>query len=185
MVSAGALGVLIVVAIIGVSFCSYYVVSTPLDAQITSYQNSVSSLHSVISSMSANPSTTTIYSTITKTSTSTSTSTSTTTIYPIPNNVTFYLIYSNGCGNQGDYSISVNGHVVNSGSIASGTNSTTSISPLYQGENVSISFGIVSYYFTCTSTEQGYLYNNGSQIGYAEDVSNYNQQYTALITWSA
>jgi hypothetical protein len=201
MVNAGTIGVLLVIVIMGTGFGSYFVTSTRLNSEVSSYQNTISNLQSTVSFMSANPSTTTIYSTdkttstttataisystITTTTTSISITTSTTTEYPIPNNVTFLLVYSSGCGNQGDYQISVNGQAVASGSAQSGTNSSIPLSQLYEGDKVSITFGIGSYYYSCTSNEQGYLFNSGNQVGYAEDTSNYNQQSSALITWTS
>jgi hypothetical protein len=187
MVNAGVLGVVLVVVIMASGFGSYYLTSMPLNAEVSSYQSKISNLQSSISSISANPSTTTIYSTETENTTTTSISitTSTLTEYPIPNNVTFFVVYLSGCGNQGNYQISVNGQTIANGVIQSGTNVSIPISQLYQGDNVSISIGVGSYYFTCTSNEQGYLLNNGNQVGNAEDISNNNQQASALITWTA
>ncbi len=181
MVSAGALGVLIVVAIIASGSSAYYVAASPLQSQVTSYQSTVSDLQSIISSIHANPSTTTIFSTVTQTSISTSTITA----YPLPDNVTFFLVYESGCGNLGVYQIYVNEHTFSDGSIQSGTNSSIPISSLYYGNNVTITFGIGSYYWACASTEIGYLYNNGTQVAYAVDTSNYNQPTSVLITWLA
>ena len=91
MANASILGVLIVVAIIGASFGSYYLTASPLQSKVASYQ-------SEISSMSANPSTATITrtSTVTSISTTTSTTTAMTTAfyYPVPYNVTVNIVPS-------------------------------------------------------------------------------------------
>ena len=77
-----------IVAVIAASFGSYYSAAIPLRAEVFSFQTSVSSFESVISSISANPSTTTVFSTLTHTTTSIYFTTSIDTYYPVPSNVT-------------------------------------------------------------------------------------------------
>jgi hypothetical protein len=59
MVNAGLVGIIMVFTIIGAAFGSYYITTSPISAQIASYQ-------SVISSMSAHPSGAVVTTTITQ-----------------------------------------------------------------------------------------------------------------------
>jgi hypothetical protein len=105
MPNASIVGVLAIVAIILSGFGSYYFTATPLNAQVSSYQTSVSSYESVVSSMSAHPSTTTTTETLTSTLTTTSTYsttyttlqtvTTTRSIYP-PSSSSYVLTFVSG-----------------------------------------------------------------------------------------
>jgi hypothetical protein len=88
MVSAKVIAIIAIVAVVATSAGSYYFAATPLSAIVSSYQTSITSYESVVSSFSAHPSTTTIFSTMTQTTTSTSVTTSTKTYYPVPSNIT-------------------------------------------------------------------------------------------------
>lgn len=152
MVNSSVVGVVAVVLIVAASFGTYYVTATPIKAQVASYQTNVSSYQSVISSMSAHPSTTTIVttttqttisattntSTITATQTTTSTSliTSTVTSYPIPDNVTVYLVSS---GSFTNYGITA-GSYSTSGSL--GGSQRFYVTPVYQGETITITINL-------------------------------------------
>ncbi|HVB13091.1 MAG TPA: hypothetical protein VNE86_08140 [Nitrososphaerales archaeon] len=191
MANAGVIGAIAIVAIIAASYGSYYVTATPLQSSISSlqtnvseYQSSISSLQtnvseyqSVIASMSAHPSTTTIFTTLTQTTTSistitttsvlthtttsTSVSTSTEILYPIPENVTVYLI--DGGGGITNYAISA-GSISDSGSISS--QETFLVSPVYQNESITVSISLTSVYGSCLSGQIAnlFLYINNSVV---------------------
>jgi hypothetical protein len=150
MPSGSLVALSIVVIIVGVAFASYYQTSAA----------DVTSLHSVVSSMSANPFTTTIFSTETTTTTSTSISTRTVTSYPIPDNVTAVIAPS---GQFVSYSINA-GAYTSSGSL--GSQQTYSITPVYQNELVAVGISLNCPGSTGPSAA-AYLYVNGSLVSQA------------------
>ena len=139
---AGAVGAIAIVAIILVALGTYYVATTPLQANISSYQ-------SVIASMSLDPSTTTIYSEITQsaasvsnttttsfateTTTSVLVSTSTIFAYPVAENVS--VSFQNSGANF-NYNIK---SPTFSYSGSSGSNSLViGLTPVYTGEQITV-----------------------------------------------
>ena len=164
---AAAVGAVAIVAIILVALGTYYVASTPLQASIFSYQ-------SVVESMSADPSTTTVYSEIiqsaastsnitttsfaTETTTSVSVSTSTITAFPIAENVS--VAFQNS-GASFNYNIRAPTFSY-SGSSASNS-LVIGLTPVYTGEQITVTASCGSSCpsgFTLTAT----LNVNGSVV---------------------
>ncbi|MGA2875496.1 MAG: hypothetical protein ABSE82_08155 [Nitrososphaerales archaeon] len=138
MVNAGVIGAIAIVAVIVASFGSYYVTATPLQSSISSLQTNASEYQSVIASMSAHPSTTTILSTITQTVTSTLTIVSTSTAYPIPDNVTVYFQNS---GTPINYAINTASQSYTGST--SNTAFSIPITPVFAGEKITITASCV------------------------------------------
>jgi len=165
MVNSTILVVALVIGIIGSGLGSYYVTSAPLNAQISSDQTTISAIQSeisnqqsVISSMSAHPSTTTVYSTLTTTSVSVTTSTSTSTIYPSPNNVTIEFT-----GGANGVTYNIQSPTFNSNGALSSSLTFTKISS-YAGETFTVSASPNGLETPSGALFYGYLFINGTLV---------------------
>lgn len=133
MVNTTVAALIVVIAVMGSAFGSYYFTATPLNSEISTYQTSVASYQSAVYSLSAHPSTTTIFSTTTQTTTAVSVRTSTTTYFPIPNNVSVFF------DNSGSYiSYRIDTTINGWGGYTDATSFNQTVTPLQNNEWISV-----------------------------------------------